>query len=451
LAPTFFPLDNSPPLVQPSKALRKLMHRRHLTCALIVAVIFGALWALWPKAVRRASGRLPQAAYVWQRAWTPAVRDAIATRGTNFSELVALGAEVAWQRGTPRAIRVPLDFAALRGTGRPVGIALRIGPFRGPFATDDEPARFLRQLAASMVSEASSNRLAPAELQIDFDCAESKLDGYRVWIEAIRQDAAPVPVTFTALPAWLKRPAFKRLVAGADGYVLQVHSLERPRSANTSFTLCDADAALLAVERAARLGRSFRVALPTYGYRMAFDTHGRFAGLNAEGPPQAWPEDFSVREVRADPEAMAGLVRRWMASRPQSLRGLIWCRLPVNGESLNWHGSTLIEVMNGHAPRALLRAEARQPQPGLVELDLVNEGSADATAAVRLTLRWTGARALAADALQGFDVTDTGTNSAQFRSTPLFARLVPAERRTVGWVRLTTEREVKLEAEFSRN
>jgi len=42
-----------------------------------------------------------------------------------------------------------------------------------------------------LVAMAASNHLELAELQLDFDCAESKLDGYRVWVEAIRSRLAP--------------------------------------------------------------------------------------------------------------------------------------------------------------------------------------------------------------------------------------------------------------------
>ena len=53
-------------------------------------------------------------------------------------------------------------------------------------------------IAASLVAEARTNHLNLSELQIDFDCAESKLDGYRVWLTAIQRRVAPLPVTITS-------------------------------------------------------------------------------------------------------------------------------------------------------------------------------------------------------------------------------------------------------------
>ena len=113
--------------------------------------------------------------------------------------------------------------------------------FAGPFATDDSIARAVCSAAASLVAEAKTNHLTPAELQLDFDCSESKLDGYRAWVQLIRNRIAPIPVTITTLPGWLKQPAFRKLVQATDGYVLQVHSLEKPKSFGVPFTLCVPD------------------------------------------------------------------------------------------------------------------------------------------------------------------------------------------------------------------
>jgi hypothetical protein len=285
-----------------------------------------------------------------------------------------------------------------------------------------------------------------AELQIDFDCAAGKLDGYRVWVEAIRARVTPVPVVITALPSWLGRSACGRLVAAADGWVLQVHSLERPRDMAAPVSLCDPVRARLAVARAARLGRPFRVALPTYGYTVGFDGQGRFVGLAAEGSSRSWPEGVQLRELRADPAAMAALVHGWTLDRPAALRGVIWYRLPVAGDRLNWSWPTLAAVMAGQAPGGRLRADARRPRPGLVEIDLVNDGNADHSGPVGVTVRWSGARRVAGDALGGVVLVEEGPGLAVFRSAGA-VRLEPGGRRVLGWLRLDVEVEVHAELE----
>jgi hypothetical protein len=427
------------------------MNRKLAMVVVTGAVLGAAAWWLWPRPVPRASGPLPQDAYVWQRAWNEPVLAAVRQHAPQFAEVVALAAEVTWQKGEPNVFRVPLNYDALRSSGRPVGLALRIGPYAGPFAADDARARRLAGLAASLVAEAASNRLAAAELQLDFDCAESKLEGYGRWVEGFRRQVAPVPVVITALPSWLKRRAFAQLASLADSFVLQVHSLERPKTINTPFTLCDPEAARRAVERAAQFGRPFRVALPTYGYVIAFGTNGRFAGLSAEGPAASWPAGVQTREVRADPAALAALVRDWTRDRPAALRGIIWYRLPVAGDRLTWSWPTLQAVMNGVRPLPGLAMQVRRPSAGLIEVDARNAGTADHAGPVVVELRWSGARRVASDALLGFECVEAASNTLQFRSNAEWTRLKPEATHPIGWLRLDPDVEVQVEIQTPKS
>ena len=400
---------------------------------------------LWPRPVPRASGALPNDAYIWQRSWTEPLNESIHTHGSNFAELVVLAAEVSWKNHSPQVARVPLQVAAFQQSSPRLGLALRIGSYPGPFREDDAQARFLAELAAGVVAEAVTNHLALAELQIDFDCAESKLDGYATWLRAIRQAVDPVPVTITALPSWLKRPAFKDLVQSMNHYVLQVHSLERPRGVNDSFELCNPAKAREAVERAARLGTPFQVALPTYGYLVAFNPAGRFLGLSAEGPAPNWPAETRLREVRSHPERMAELVRAWSVDHPRALTGIIWYRLPVAGERLNWSWPTLASVMSGTVPQAALRAEVRRHGSPLLEIDAVNSGTADDLMPQQVTLSWQEGEFVAGDGLQGFELAEASARNVRFQLRNSQARLQPGERRPIGWVRFRKETEVQVE------
>jgi hypothetical protein len=388
---------------------------------------------------------LPHQVYVWQRAWTGPVREAVTQHATNFERLVALAAEVSWRGRQPSLTRVALDYAALAGAKTPVGLALRIGPWPGPFSTNDTAATFLTSLAAALVEEAKAKGVIPCELQIDFDCAASKLDGYRVWVEAIRRKVAGTPVAITALPSWLNEGSFPALAGAADGYVLQVHSLDRPAALDAPFTLCDPEAARRAVERAGRIGAPFRVALPTYGYLLAFDAAGCFAGLSAEGPGRDWPEGAQLREARTDPVQMAQLVQTWNTNRPAALRGIIWYRLPVQGDTLNLRWPTLAAIMEARIPRTDARAESRRVEPGLVEISLVNHGELDLSSRLAVEVLWQSARLVAGDGSSGFDLVDGGPSTVQFQTTSKTYRLPAGEKQVIGWLRLSEEREVQLE------
>src|SRR5262249_8582006 len=161
------------------------------------------------------------------------------------------------------------------------------------------------RIATETVGRARGAGIVPTELQLDFDAATRQLDDYASWVRSIRAAVAPLPVTVTALPAWLASRGVRAVVDAADGWVLQVHGRERPGDARAPFDVGDPAVARAAVETAAVLGRPFRVALPTYGYRLLFDRAERFVGFAAEAPTDAAPHEGSAREVRPDPTAIA--------------------------------------------------------------------------------------------------------------------------------------------------
>lgn len=395
----------------------------------------------------RASGPLPQEAYVWQRAWTPAVREAVG-RAADFRSLVILGAEVDLSSRPPRIARPAIAWDILKG--RPVGLALRIGRFHGwgggtgKFADDPETVRRLAGLAGDLAREARSHKLDIREIQLDYDCPESKLADYPVLVDAVGRAVAPTPVTLTALPSWLRHErAFKTLARSADGFVLQVHFLRtpsRPPSPDTAVELVDPQEAVRAVEQAARAGVPFRVALPTYSYGAVFDERGALLGLAAEGG-----RSTGLPEVTANPAVLARLVQAWTNDRPEEMQGLIWYRLPTADDARNWPWETLRAVMTGRVPRTGMRAEIREPKPLLHEIDLVNTGEADAALTSPLHIRWDSDTLMAADAIAGTRLFRTGPREARLEAPATIRPLRPGERRTVAWLRFTRPAEVHVE------
>ena len=120
---------------------------------------------------------------------------------------------------------------------------------------------------------------------------------------------------------------------------------------------------------AGKINVPFRVALPTYGYLLAFDKSGKFIGLSAEGPNKSWPVDVQLREVRTDPLEMARLVQFWATNRPSTLRGIIWYRFPTIVDNFNWHWKTLGAIVASRFPRESFRGETRLIETGLVEIN----------------------------------------------------------------------------------
>jgi hypothetical protein len=176
--------------------------------------------------------------------------------------VVVLGAEILWVEKKPEAIKASINWGTLKGATKPVSLALRIAPYPGPFAMDDAPARFIAIAAKSLLEEAETNGVKLSAFQIDFDCAQKNLAGYRRWIEVLRPLIRPVRLVITTLPAWLEEPEFAQLVHDVDGYILQVHSVPTATGSGGG-ALCDPQRARGWAAKAARLGVPFAVALPT--------------------------------------------------------------------------------------------------------------------------------------------------------------------------------------------
>jgi len=139
---------------------------------------------------------------------------------------------------TPQSIRASIPWEALTASKKPYAIALRVAPFGGPFAGDDTPLRTIAETAKSLLAAAATHGVKVNEFQLDFDCAQKKLDGYRIWLKALRPVVSPLPLVITTLPAWLDEPEFAALLGGVDGYVLQVHSVPTAQESGRA-VLCD--------------------------------------------------------------------------------------------------------------------------------------------------------------------------------------------------------------------
>jgi hypothetical protein len=344
----------------------------------------------------RQSGWMRQRAYVWQRKWTPAVSAAIRRAGPHLDGFVVLGAEVAWKDGAARVLRPPVDWTALRETGKPVGIALRIDPFDA--VARDDRTRLFADLAKSLVAEARQNGVRCAEFQVDFDCAQGKLAAYRSWLPALREAVWPGRFVITALPAWLDEREMRRLVAGVDGFVLQVHSVPT-RTAGERAALFDKARAQRWVAQAAKLGRPFTVSLPTYSALVGYDSAGRLLGMALDGVQPAWPAGTRVVECASDAGEMSQLVAEWRAARPVKMEGLAWYRLPVSNGKRNWRWPTFVAVMDGRDPAHQLKVLTGGDNP--LDLSLANEGEAEENLNVAVRVHWDGPAAAIAEALRG--------------------------------------------------
>jgi hypothetical protein len=378
------------------------------------------------------SGPLPQRGYLWQRAWNPAVMAAVQEAGKRMDGMVIIGAEIVWSGSTPETIRADIDWPTLKKAAKPISLALRIAPYPGPFSKDDSTAKYISDVAKSLITGASAHGLNVSEFQLDFDCAQKKLSGYSLWVEVVRSAVYPTRFVVTTLPAWLNEPAFVPLVRLGDGYILQVHSVPISTQGGQSLLL-DINLARQWTQKAASFGIPFSVALPTYRCLAGYDKAGKLLGVAMDSVDLAWPPGTRTLEFSTDADETAKLVNEWLSGRPDELKELIWYRIPASTDHRNWRWPTLAAIMAGRKPVHQLQAVQRGDNP--VDLSIKNIGEADKQVSTELTVTWTGGSLVAFDALPGWTVATENERAVFTRVDEIPMELPPGNERSVGWLR----------------
>jgi hypothetical protein len=382
---------------------------------------------------------------VWQRVWTREVNEAVASPPSALSGLSVLASEITWDKGQARVARPDWNAKALRASGRRIGLVVRIGPWEGPFDADSPTTQSVVAEVRHVVAEAHRGGLTPWELQVDFDAARSKLAGYRTWLRLIREAVPGLRVIPTALPDWMESPEFAPLARESGGLILQVHSVETPRPGHVE--LFNPERARRWVGRAAGFGVPYRVALPTYSYRVGFDPGGNLVGLSAESEQVAWPSASTIERAGADSLELAAWVNLIQRNRPRGLSGLIWYRLPVAGDQMNWSRRTFEAVLAGRPPIRQIRITAR-PDPRdarIRDLVIENRGESDEPMPARVEALVQGGVPESYDALAGYEAVGTGSGIVFDLLAPgLIPALAADSERVIGWIRLQEGNRVEI-------
>ena len=165
---------------------------------------------------------LDQQLYVWQRQWTPAHDAALRDSRADFSTLRVLALQAFPQDGWRRA---RIDPALLKRDGRPLIAVIRLdGQLQS--LDQDEVTTQIQQL----LSDWQGKGLTLAGVEIDHDAGNARLPAYRAFLTHLRAVLpATLPLSITALPAWLDSPELPSLLSTVDSSVLQVHAVSDPR------------------------------------------------------------------------------------------------------------------------------------------------------------------------------------------------------------------------------
>ena len=364
------------------------------------------LTALLHCASAPATGPLPQDAYVWQQAWTPAVQEAAHTHP--FRDLVVLGGTLDWEVGLQLFERPALPPES--------ALALRVEV--PPPGKDPLPA-----LQNALAKLALAYPQAPY-LQLDMDLPTRRLGEYVQWMKALKQAGLP-PLRITALPTWMDDPAFADLAHAAPHYVLQLHWFDPEDPTH----LLDPEA-LAHIEQAADLGVPFSAALPSYSYTLLFDADSQRVAVTAEqgrvAPIGASAEPLRTEQLRADPAAVAQVVAALNQAHPTELEALVWFRLPTSQDHNSWSMETLTRVAAGVTPAAQAELQVQATGEQLWQIRLHNSGTDTLTLP---ELHWQQTPTFW-DALGSYH-RETGHLNAE-------GSLAPGESQVVAWARSPT-------------
>jgi hypothetical protein len=360
---------------------------------------------------------LDQQLYIWQRQWTPAHDAALRDSRADFSTLRVLALQAFPQAGWHRA---RIDPGLLKRDGRPLIAVIRLdGQLKS--LDQDEMTAQIQQL----LSDWQGQGLTLSGVEIDHDAGNGRLPAYRAFLAHLRGVLPKtLPLSITALPAWLDSPELPALLSTVDSSVLQVHAVSDPRRG-----LFDPTQARQWARRWSRVTtKPFYLALPAYGVAL-LPSAGGAPVVESEVPVGRSGER---RELLADPLQLSTLAAELRADPPAHLAGLIWFRLPLAGDRRAWSLTTLGAVARGDALDSRLSVEL-SAQDGLYDISLRNQGNLDTAWPERVTLAVQGCEGV--DALAGYALQQSPDLLTFTRLGD--GRIAAGGQRAVGWARCT--------------
>ena len=378
----------------------------------IVGLFLGVLLA---GCEQHAAPALDQQLYVWQRQWRPAHEAALRDSHDDFSTLRVLAlqgfAGARWSRAR-------VDPALLTTDGRPLIAVIRLDGQMLSLDQEQVTAQILQ-----VIADWQAQGLTLNGIEIDHDAGNARLTGYAGFLKHLRAALPPsLPLSITALPAWLDSAQLPALLQSVDSSVLQVHAVSDPR-----LGLFDHEQALKWAKAWARVSaKPFYLALPAYGVAL-LENDGGAPVVESEVQLERGGQR---RELLADPLRLSQLAKALREAPPEHLAGLIWFRLPLANDRRAWSLTTLRAVARGDVLNSRLGLSFKE-LGGLYDVQLENRGNLDSPWPARITLKAQGCAG--ADALAGYSLQQSA-NLLTF-SRLRDGRLPAGGQRAIGWAR----------------
>ena len=296
----------------------------------------------------------PSAFYVWQRLWTPAVCQAVAAEK---GPLYILAAELD-KKGV---VSVSFNREACRSAER-VTPVFRI---HSNWINRADLIPTILKAFAKLPSKTTA-------LQLDLDCPESKLSKYHSIVKKLKKQLPPnLELSITALPCHLNNRAFEKLITELDYYVLQIHGISIPKNYKDKCQLVDFTVSEQALRKAFLLNSPFKLALPTYGYRLQFSkADNSFIRLSAENRVQK-NDQVQEKIITTDLSLLTQFLTK-TRNKNSNYRGIIWFRLPTTADELTISRSAISTLASGHEPNQELALVIEKSSDGRVDVFIRN-------------------------------------------------------------------------------
>lgn len=305
-----------------------LLFRRGVS--VIAAIILAGIVILTARKVE-APDLFRTEAYIWQVKGTPALSASMRENADIVHKWRVLAGRMdthgRWWAAYPL-------WEILKEIEKPVIAVVRI---EGQLRHFDRAV--LLERVDSIVTEWHNRGVTLAGIEIDFDCATSRLNDYAAFLKALRAALPREQLSITALPTWLGSPNLENVLAEVDETVLQLHAVQNPTAG-----LFDPELAKIWMAKfAQKTKRPWYIALPTYGSRVQWDNLGRVAAIESE--QSALMETKQSVNLFADPVDVQSFLKDLGHRQYRGLAGVAWFRLPTSDDRRAWSARTWRNVV----------------------------------------------------------------------------------------------------------
>ncbi len=303
--------------------------------------------------------------YIWQRVWTPSIDSSILHSHSEFSVLHILVSEMELNG---KIIDINPDYSFL------VSNQCKIIPvFRINGQSPDSSWNTVILHIDTIIKQIKEKNVPIQGIEIDYDCASSKLSSYAVALHKIRQSIdSNLSLSITALPSWINEPNLPLVLIECNYSVLQVHSVIGPQNGifNNKFAFNN----ILRYNSITPV--PFRVALPAYSSLIQFDESGKAVSVENE-IVRTFRNRSNAKECEVDPVILHDMIQKINRKSLKKLKGYVWFRLPVIEDRRSWALPTLLSVVNNEKLYSHLKIISERKN-GIFDLKVKNEGNIDA-------------------------------------------------------------------------